>query len=142
MTASTSYALAMSNSISPQVWLTDSGASNHMTNDLNNLPLASPYPHNETVQTVNGEGLQVSHIGNSLLRPSFQPIKLNYALCIPKLSHNLMWVHRICLDNNCWLIFNAYCFWIQDKATRRILYKGFCNNRLYPIPSLHALPSS
>lgn len=90
MTAFTSYALTMSNSVSPQVWLTDSGATNHMTNDLNNLPLASPYPHNETVQTVNGEGLQVSHIGNSLLRPSFQPIKLNYALCIPKLSHNLM----------------------------------------------------
>ncbi|KAM1803515.1 hypothetical protein ACFX12_029489 [Malus domestica] len=56
LTASTSYAPAMSNSVSPQVWLTDSGATNHMTNDLSNLSLASPYPHNETVQTANGEG--------------------------------------------------------------------------------------
>ncbi|XP_048432766.1 uncharacterized mitochondrial protein AtMg00810-like [Pyrus x bretschneideri] len=41
----------------PSFFNGDSGASNHMTNDLNNLPLASPYPHNETVQTVNGEDL-------------------------------------------------------------------------------------
>lgn len=33
----------------PQVWLTDSGATNHMTADLSNLSLATPYPTNETV---------------------------------------------------------------------------------------------
>ena len=115
MNVSTSYASAMSNSVSPQVWLIYSGGTNHMTNDLTNLSLASPYPSNETVQTTNGEGLQVSHIGNSLIRPSSQSLKLNYVLYIPKLSHNLLSVHRICLDNNCWLIFDAYCFWIQDK---------------------------
>ncbi|KAM2192741.1 hypothetical protein ACFX1Q_028394 [Malus domestica] len=39
-----------------QVWLTDSGATNHMTADLTNLSLASPYPSNETIHTANGEG--------------------------------------------------------------------------------------
>ncbi|CAL9023567.1 unnamed protein product, partial [Prunus brigantina] len=41
----------------PQVWLTDSGATNHMTADLSTLSLATPYPTNDTVQTANGEGL-------------------------------------------------------------------------------------
>ncbi|KAB2634605.1 cation/H(+) antiporter 15-like [Pyrus ussuriensis x Pyrus communis] len=45
-----------STSQSPQVWLTDSGATTHMTADLNNLSIASPYPSNEVVQTANGEG--------------------------------------------------------------------------------------
>ncbi|KAM2136542.1 hypothetical protein ACFX1R_006292 [Malus domestica] len=40
----------------PQVWLTDSGATNHMTSDLSNLSLASPYPTSEIVQIANGEG--------------------------------------------------------------------------------------
>ena len=64
------------------------------------------------------------------------PIKLNFVLYVPKLTQNLLYVHRICLDNNCWLIFDAFCFWIQDKATWRLLYKGLCSNGLYPIHSL------
>ncbi|KAM1762795.1 hypothetical protein ACFX12_005393 [Malus domestica] len=119
-----------------QVWITDSGATNHMTADFSNLSLASPYPTNEVIQTANGEGLHVSHIGNAVIKPSMHPIKLNSVLYVPKLSQNLLSVHKICLDNNCWLIFDAFCFWIQDKATGRILYKGLCSNGLYPISSL------
>ncbi|KAM1292162.1 hypothetical protein ACFX2H_018990 [Malus domestica] len=119
-----------------QIWLTDSGATNHMTADFSNLSMATPYPSNETVQTANGEGLQISHIGSSIIPTPVQPLKLNSILYVPRLSHNLLSVHRICLDNNCWLVFDAYCFWIQDKVTWRILYKGPCSNGLYPIPSL------
>ncbi|KAM1197464.1 hypothetical protein ACFX2G_009137 [Malus domestica] len=104
MSASTSYAMSSvsaskSTRVSQQIWLTDSGATNHMTHDLNNLSLASPYPQHDTVQTANGEGLQVTHIGDSLLRTLY-------------------------------------------KANGRILFKGLCNNGLYPIPSLAALPSA
>ncbi|XP_070674720.1 uncharacterized protein [Malus domestica] len=72
----------------PQVWLTDSGATNHMTSDLSNLSLASPYPTSEIVQTANGEGLPVSHIGSTVLNLSnvnyVPPIKLNSVLYVPK----------------------------------------------------------
>ncbi|KAM1789190.1 hypothetical protein ACFX11_039377 [Malus domestica] len=129
-----------------QVWLTDSGATNHMTADLSNLSLASPYPTSETIQTANGEGLPVSHIGSTVLpvskMNSVHLIKLNSVIYVPKLTHNLLSVHRLCLDNNCWLIFDAFCFWIQDKATGRIFYKGKCSNGLYPIPCLSATSHS
>jgi len=61
------------------------------------------------------------------------PLKLNSVLLVPQLTQNLLSVHRLCLDNNCWLIYDAFCFWIQNKATRRILYRGLCSNGLYPI---------
>lgn len=32
-----------------QMWLTDSGATNHMTADLQNLSLATPFPFIETI---------------------------------------------------------------------------------------------
>jgi hypothetical protein len=94
------------------VWLTDSGATNHMTVDLGNLSLASPYPTNEMIHTANGEGLIVSHIGHSTITSSLSPIKLNSVLCVPQLTQNLLSVHRLCLDNNCWLVFDAFYFWI------------------------------
>ncbi|CAL8155886.1 unnamed protein product [Prunus armeniaca] len=64
----------------PQVWLTDSGATNHMTADLSTLSLATPYPTNETVQTANGEGLSVSCVGNSVIPTRVKPINLNSVL--------------------------------------------------------------
>lgn len=93
-----------------QVWLTNLGATNHMIADLTNLSLASPYPTNEVIKTANGEGLEVSHIGSIVFRLFMHPIKLNYVLYVPKLTQNLLLVHRICLDNNCWLIFDSFCF--------------------------------
>lgn len=147
MTAAISYRqpsmiASTSNQVPQQVWLTGSGATNHMTHDLNNLSFATPYPQHGIVQTANGEGLPIIHIGNTVLRTPYQSINLHYVLYVPKLSHNLLSVHKICLDNNCWLIFDAYYFWIQDKVTGRILFKGHCNNGLHPILSIVALPSS
>ncbi|KAM1354495.1 hypothetical protein PS2_028626 [Malus domestica] len=131
VTASTPF---LDQQLNPQVWLTDSGATNHMTADLSNLSLATPYPSTEMIETANGEGLSVSHVGSSVLQTSAHKLKLNSVLCVPKLTQNLLSVHRLCLDNNCWLIFYAFCFWIQDKVTGRVLFRGLCNNGLYPIP--------
>ena len=78
--------LSSCSSGSSQVWLTDSGAMNHMTADLANLSLASPYPTTETIHIANGVGLIVSHIGHSTLHSSISPIKLHYVLCIPQIT--------------------------------------------------------
>ena len=105
-----------------------------MTTDISKLSLASPYTTNETIQTASGAGLSISHIGSSTLHTPLKPLQLNSILYVPSLSQNLLSVHRLCLDNNCWLIYDAFCFWIQDKATGRILFQGRCSNGLYPIP--------
>jgi hypothetical protein len=86
---------------SSQVWLTDSGATNHMTADLNNLTLASPYPTADTIHTANGEGLPISHVGQSIINSSMSSFKLDSVLLVPQLTQNLLSVHRLCLDNNC-----------------------------------------
>jgi hypothetical protein len=123
------------------VWLTDSSANNHMTANLGNLSLASPYPINEMIHTANGEGLTVSHIGHSTITSSLSPIKLNFVLCVPQLTQNLLSIHRLCLDNNYWFIFDAFYFWIEDKATEKIIYRGLRSNGLYPIHSFSPLNS-
>nr|XP_028962744.1 uncharacterized protein LOC108172666 isoform X2 [Malus domestica] len=52
-TTMTSFSPPSNSQQSPQVWFTDSEATNHMTADLSNLSLASPYPSNETIQSSN-----------------------------------------------------------------------------------------
>ncbi|KAL3584952.1 hypothetical protein D5086_011819 [Populus alba] len=71
---------------SSQVWLTDSGVTNHMTTDLNNLTLASPYPTIDTIHIANGEGLTVSHIGQSIINSSMSSLKLDFVLLVPQLT--------------------------------------------------------
>lgn len=104
-----------------------------MTADLSSLSLATPFPSSEMIQTTSGEGLHISHKGSFILQTPFHNLKLNSVIYVPKISQNFVYVHKICLDNNCWLIFYAFCFWIQDKTTWRILFKDLCNNGLYPI---------
>ena len=49
----------------------------HMIVDLSNLPFSTPYPTTNIIQTANGEGLPVSHAGNSIISTPGKPIKLN-----------------------------------------------------------------
>lgn len=75
-----------STSHSSQVWFADSGASDHMTVDLANLFLVSPYPSNNLIHSANGEDLTVSHIGHSVIHTNASSLKLNYVLCVPCLA--------------------------------------------------------
>ena len=68
------------------VWLANTGATNHMSADLSNLSLITPYPANDRVQTANGEGLMVSHVGTSIIPTSTTSIKLNLVLYVPQLK--------------------------------------------------------
>lgn len=48
-------------------WYADSGATNHITNDMNNLSLQSGYQGKDQVTMGNGQGLTISHTGASFL---------------------------------------------------------------------------
>lgn len=118
----------LTSSASSSVWLIDSGATNHMTADLSNLTFSSPYPTIDTIQKANCGGLQVSNIGHSTISTSASTMHLKFVLHVLELAQNLISVHRLCLDNNCRLISDVFYFWIEDKVTERILYKGLCSN--------------
>jgi hypothetical protein len=45
-------------------WLTDSGANNHITADLENLSIHQPYNGNEAITVGNRGGLSITHTGS------------------------------------------------------------------------------
>ncbi|RVW59734.1 Retrovirus-related Pol polyprotein from transposon RE1 [Vitis vinifera] len=61
-------------------WLLDSGASHHVTTDLNNLSLHAPYTGSDDVMIGDGTGLLISHTGSASLPSSTTRFTLNDVL--------------------------------------------------------------
>ncbi|CAA7036529.1 unnamed protein product [Microthlaspi erraticum] len=53
--------LAVNTPYSPNQWLLDSGATHHMTSDLNNLALHQPYYGSEDVVIADGSAIPITH---------------------------------------------------------------------------------
>ena len=59
--------IAQPNTVSDPAWYPDSGATNHLTNYLNNVTIRGDYSGNDQIVVDNGTGLPISHIGDSKL---------------------------------------------------------------------------
>ncbi|KAK9947388.1 hypothetical protein M0R45_003016 [Rubus argutus] len=128
-------AAMMASTTTPQYWLADSGATNHMTNEVQLLQNLAPYSNGDTVQIGNGAHLNVTHTGNTKLGS----LTLNNVLLIPELAAHLLSIYQLCKQNNCLVWFDEFMCVIQDKVMGKVLYKGLSEQGLYPIP--FALPS-
>jgi hypothetical protein len=124
-----------------QLWLADNGTTTHMTSDLAQLNLATPFSGSDTVTTTGGSGLTISNIGSFILDVHQCSLQLKQVLHVPKLSQHLLSVHKLCKDNNCRFICDDLGFWIQDKFMGNVLLKGLCRAGLYPIPFSISFPS-
>ena len=124
----------------PTTWISDTGAIDHFTPDLHNIPDNHAYTDSQLVSIGNGNHLPISHIGNSQLRTSAYLFNLRKVLHVPSMKSNLLSVQRFCRDNHCSFYFNSNRFQIQDHLTGKPLYKGFSKDGFYPIHGL-SLPS-
>ena len=116
-------------------WYADSGATEHITGELDKLTMREKYHGGDQVHMASGAGMDITHIGNSIVKTPQKIFRLNNVLHIPHASKNLVSVHRFTLDNNVLIIFYPYSFVIKDLATRRVILRGRCEGGLYPITS-------
>jgi histone deacetylase 1/2 len=117
----------------------DTGATDHLTSDLNRLQIHERYGGKDQVQVANGAGLSISHIGHSKLAGS--SLHLRDILHVPHISKHLLSVYRLVCDNNVFVEFHKFFFLVKDKATKKILLHGRSHGGLYPIPLSRASPA-
>jgi hypothetical protein len=67
-------------------WLLDSGASHHVTADLNNLSMHTPYNESDDIMIEDGLGLSITHTVSSSLKTSHNTFQLNNVLCVPTIK--------------------------------------------------------
>ena len=124
----TGYALNVS-STSPtsDVWIIDSGASDHMTCDSNKISSLSPSSQS-VVSNANGSSSPVVGEGSLSLTDS---LHLESVLVVPSLDFNLLSVAQITHALYCTVMFWPNCCIFQDILTRTIIGYGTRRGKLY-----------
>ena len=121
-------------------WNVDTGATHHFTNDATNLSLQkSDYTGADNVQIGNGQGLQISKIGSSILSTPSSTFVLNQVLLVPELHQKLLSVHQFCVDNNVYFEFHSYHFLVKDYSGK-VLHRGLLSDGLYKFINNSSLP--
>jgi hypothetical protein len=116
-------------------WYMDSGATDHITGELDKLVVRDKYHGAEQVHTANGAGMKISHVGKSIIHTPSRNLELRNVLHVPHATKNLISTHRFSLDNNVFFEIHPWFFLVKDRDTRTTLLKGNCHRGLYPLPS-------
>jgi histone deacetylase 1/2 len=125
-------------------WYVDTAVTYHFSNDLNKLTVKEQYHGKDTVQTINGTCMRITHIGQSIIPTSSKPLHLKNIHHVPSVTRNLLSVKRLTLDNNIFFEFHPWYFLIKDRDTGEFLLRGGSNRGLYnlsPSTVKHAFSS-
>ena len=86
--------------------------------------------------------MAVSHIGSLALHSPNRTFILRDTLCVPNLCKNLISVHHLTKQNNVFVEFHPFHFFVKDKITGAILIRGVCDNGVYTFPGKMVASSS
>jgi hypothetical protein len=117
-------------------WYTNTGATDHITSELDKLPMKEKYGGQEKIQSANGLGMRISYTGNSTLQIHERNLHLNNILLVPSTQKNICSVYRLTTNNPIFIEYHSHYFLVKDRATRKVLLQGRCKGGLYPWPSL------
>ena len=112
-------------------WLLDSGASHHVTTDLNNLSLHSPYNGIDDVMIGDGTGLSITHTGSTTLSSPQSTFTLSDVLWVLTMKKNLISISQFCITNNASVEFLLSSFFVKDLRLGVILFHGSTKNGVY-----------
>jgi hypothetical protein len=110
-------------------WYPDTGATHHITSDLNNSNIHSEaYDGTDEIQVGNDTRLAIKNTGISKLSPNFI---LRSVLNVPQITKNLPSIQKFTSDNNVYVEFHPSCFFVKDCTSGRILHHNLSRHGLY-----------
>jgi hypothetical protein len=127
-----------------EIWYPDTGATHHLTSQLQNLNLAQQeYPGQDQIRIGDGTCLNISHTGTAFLPLSRRKFILIQLLHAPSICKNLLSVRKFALDNSIFFAFHSSYFLIKDNQTGILLHHGHLKDGLYQLlPSRSSSSSS
>ncbi|KAH9699463.1 retrovirus-related pol polyprotein from transposon RE1 [Citrus sinensis] len=116
-------------------WYLDSGATHHLTNDMNNMQISESFTGTSKLIIGNGTGLNITNIGKAVLRlhncTDSTVIKLNNILLVPQITKNLISISQLTKDNNITVEFTDKSCFVKDKVKNLIILQGKAEKGLY-----------
>nr|KYP53212.1 Retrovirus-related Pol polyprotein from transposon TNT 1-94 [Cajanus cajan] len=122
-------------------WYPDSGATNHLTSDLNNLGSKTDYTGQDKIHMGNGQAIGINHTGTSFFHTpmSSKIFTLKELLHVPHITKNLLSVSKFCKDNNVYVEFHTnYCL-VKSQDSKETLLRGNLKNGLYVFDEVQIL---
>jgi hypothetical protein len=93
------------------------------------------YNGNGQIRTSNCAGMDIVHVGKSVLPTPTHTLHLNNVLQ-PHAHQHLVSIHYFNLDNHTFIELHPFFFLFKDQIMRRVLLCGPCRGGLYPLPIL------
>lgn len=103
-------------------WLTDSGATHHVTLDAILMTSHSDYGGPDRCMVGDGSGLKISHISSFFLSSHTADFSLKTVMHVPEISRTLLSIAQFIKDNNCSFEFHPSHFVIEDQQFKAILH--------------------
>ncbi|XP_074323224.1 uncharacterized protein LOC141660163 [Apium graveolens] len=119
--------------VNSNVWIVDTGATDHMTPDFGILKNVKTSKGNLTVNLPTAAKANVTHVGDVHLECG---LKLLNVLYVPIFTHNLLSIQKLSQDNNCYAIFSPSLCTIVESETNKVRSKGTVSNGLYHLSNL------
>jgi hypothetical protein len=92
----------------------NSGATDHITGELEKLSVHDKYHGGDQVHTASGAGMRINHVGHSILHFPIRDIHLKHILHVPHANKNLISVNRLVRNNHAFLEFHPNHFSLKD----------------------------
>jgi len=123
-------------------WYVDSGATDHITGELERLTTRNKYHGGDNVHAADGAGMEIAHVGHSTVSSPSRVFHLNNVLHVPQANKSLCSVNQLARDNHVYLEFHPDHFLIKEQGTMKTLHRGRCEGGLYPLHASSTLPSA
>ena len=84
--------------------------------------------------TDDGTSLSITYTRSKSLSSPSNSFKLNHVLCVPSMQKNLISVSKFCHQNNTFIEFSSYLFFVKDLTMGTTLLQGQDNDGVYEWP--------
>jgi hypothetical protein len=95
-------------------WYAYSGATDHVTGELDKLAIKDSYHEGDQIYMANGSVMHIKYIGHFIIYTPYRDLHLNNILHFPQSSKNIASVYRIASDNNVFFELHPNFFFIKD----------------------------
>jgi hypothetical protein len=102
----------------------DSGATDHITSELENLSVKNKYQGGDQVHIASGIGMNINYIGHTTFPTPKHSILLKDILYVPRTKKNLVSIDCLTTNNSIFIELHPTFFLIKDQKTRTTLLRG------------------
>lgn len=113
-------------------WYMDSGATNHVIAELDNIDINTTYKGKKKLMVGNGKYLNITHIGSTRLGSHRnKPVRLGNVLRVLDIKKNLINVSKLTYENDVSIEFYPDFCLVKDLKTSVALLQRTLDNGLY-----------